>query len=1404
MTAPRVRNALIIGVSAFGERGRQVAGEDSGLPDLSFVPGLVQELAMVLERLGYACTVPNTDGLSTADLRPTILRHLASSGPDAVQLIHVLSHGREARGEATVYALGSDGLSHPNGDIAHWLTSVENLPNAPTTLFLLDLCSAGSLARLGWQADLGDGDPRRAWVLAASQRGQQAYEGRFTQAVIGVLRALANSELDIDPTLNIVPLEVVARAVRREVQQVVQTSDGYPQQVTGSLVDISSEVDTTPFFTNPAHRPDRVEQALRTRLDPGLAPFLDDLDEGLDARHFVERGAGLNALTGPVGFSGLVGCFTGRAEQLKRLAPWLNGQEGGRLMVVTGSPGVGKSALLGVLVCAGHATLREHTRPVWQRVAQAPYRVEAPFAAVHARQRDLAAILASLKRQLELDETATAADLTHALCGLAEAPVVVLDALDEADDSVLVMNELLLPLAAARRADGGPAVRLLVGTRSYDEYLPLLRVASAEQCLVDLDDVPRHVLEDDLERYVHELLGVTRYRDYGAVRGAFAAKVARILADPGTEPTAGRWGEFLVAGLYTRYLVVSHRDVLSVVDAERLGGQAPRTLPDVLELDLSARSTEGVSLRPTLAALAHSQGQGMPASVLARVASAFVESSAGTLTHPQLRQALEAGRFYLRQNMDSDGTTLYRLFHQGLADHLRQHAHSVRRETGQGDRGVLLDRLLGPLGPPEARDWDAAEPYLLRHALQHAADANRAGELLADPGFLLAADPVPTSAVHGCADSNQLRQVAAVQEVTRRLTTASGRWTALALNAVRAGLPELAARAANPPPSQAPLTWQPRWAVGRLSPGQRAIERSGGHVSYGSLGRAVRAVACTTVNGIPVAVTGGWGGAIRLWDLRKGEPMWAASIGHTGTVGAVACTTVDGIPYAITGSHQHQLGGPPGVGYTEGGVYMCNLRAAAMGRTNEVFTPLTENIDGVRAVACTTIGSATTAVAVTDRHIWLWDLRPGKRTGSKIRLQRAWFSSPTRACCGMLGDRSVAVVAIGPALYLWDLEERRRIGAPILHRHAGGIHAMACTTLDGTLVAVTGGEDGVVRVWDMLGRRQLDAPLTGYPGDVRSFACTTVDGALVAVIGGADGTIRMWDLRERSVVVPLTHPDSVAAVACTTVNGTPVAVTGGIDGLRIWPLGSGRRRAVAPENAESYTQAVAPPASWADPEQFSIQQIALATNAGRHVVLLADADGGLAARDIATGEPLHAPTFGSDAPLASIRPGTLAGRQVAVVVGADGHSWVWDMATGRMVDAGSRLAGTGAWRRPALVADVLTDDMRVVTITGQNDGVLRLSEAATGASLGELSGHHGPVTALSAVELDGRRLAFSGGTDGTVRVWDIVTLRQLDKIEMLGDVSAIVVTPDGYLLVVAAGEAVAFRHIDHIPAETHP
>jgi WD40 repeat protein len=72
---------------------------------------------------------------------------------------------------------------------------------------------------------------------------------------------------------------------------------------------------------------------------------------------------------------------------------------------------------------------------------------------------------------------------------------------------------------------------------------------------------------------------------------------------------------------------------------------------------------------------------------------------------------------------------------------------------------------------------------------------------------------------------------------------------------------------------------------------------------------------------------------------------------------------------------------------------------------------------------------------------------------------------------------------------------------------SGDVYAVAVTA-DGR-TAVSGGDDGTVRVWDLAGTA---APrvLTGHDGQVRGVA-VTADGQ-TAVSGGGDGTVRVWDL----------------------------------------------------------------------------------------------------------------------------------------------------------------------------------------------------------------------------------------------------------------------------------------------------
>jgi WD40 repeat protein len=142
------------------------------------------------------------------------------------------------------------------------------------------------------------------------------------------------------------------------------------------------------------------------------------------------------------------------------------------------------------------------------------------------------------------------------------------------------------------------------------------------------------------------------------------------------------------------------------------------------------------------------------------------------------------------------------------------------------------------------------------------------------------------------------------------------------------------------------------------------------------------------------------------------------------------------------------------------------------------------------------------------------------------------------------------------------------------------VAALACTTVEGRPVAVTGGGfgDGTVQIWDLRTRTALGDPLPGHHGGVAALACTVLEGRPVAITTGAgfDGTVQIWDLSTRTALGdPLPgHPRGVAALACTTVDGHPVAVTGGSDGtVWIWDLAAGQQidRVDLPGKVEALT-----------------------------------------------------------------------------------------------------------------------------------------------------------------------------------------------------------------------------------------
>ena len=656
----------------------------------------------------------------------------------------------------------------------------------------------------------------RAWVIAASEPDAPAFNARLTQAVTTVLRKLKSGELDFSPS-TYVPFVHLVDHVRREVIRL----GGQSQYVTGTPVDGLFE---PPLFANPRHAPPGSYQAALAEVDSLANPF-GDIDTSLDPAHFLDRATGHRG--GDV--TDAVGCFTGRTSQIQQLATSLDRDTG--LTVITGGAGSGKSALLGVMVCALHPRLREPTSHLWRHIPVPRAAWTSPLAAIHLRERTVEEAAAALIRQLHLQLPPQSAprEVINAVTALPDPPLIIVDALDEAAGQDRVYRQLLHPLAAALRPGGHAAAHLWVGTRPWRQFADLLNDAEASGQLIDLDTVSTDQLRAELHDYFDDLLTqAVAYQD----RSALPARrtLARGVADALTTPGRVRGGEFLIAALYAHWLLRHTTPPSTQADLTTLLDQVPADVRAVLDLDLSTREDQPW-LIALLVTLSHAHGAGMPATVLRRAATAFhPHAESAEITVPDFDRLLRQVRFYLRSTPDSDGTSLYRLFHQSLVDHLND---------PRADLNALIDRILATV-PIDARGRpqpEAAEPYVQRHWIQHAADAGRIDLLVREP---FASLMLPLNAA---ARTRQGRLGAAVYRQSAHhpaIGNIDHRHQLLSIDAIRYNTNDLARRLTLALPLS-PLPLAPVWATGgATTPWMRALLTS--HIGLCAFGssRAAR------------------------------------------------------------------------------------------------------------------------------------------------------------------------------------------------------------------------------------------------------------------------------------------------------------------------------------------------------------------------------------------------------------------------------------------------------------------------------------------------------------------------------------------------------------------------------------
>lgn len=403
------------------------------------------------------------------------------------------------------------------------------------------------------------------------------------------------------------------------------------------------------------------------------------------ASHFEPRGRGVEQVYDPGSY------FTGRGRALTTLHSRLAGAEGHGALAVTAEPGSGKSAVLGRLVLDGYSDV-----------------------SINARHQVLDDLVGRLATAADLSATNPTA-LLRALANRTRPFRIVVDSLDEAGpagdraEAQRIAWELLRPLATV------PCVRLVIGTRR--ELLPYIgdRVQ-----VVDLDDA-EYSGDTSTSEYVERILTdvSSPYTSLPQSARAIAEEVAR---------RAGHC--FLVARMAASALL--RGDAINT----RVPGWAESLPSDVggaFEAYLRRLPDERRDASTwLLTTLAFSEGHGLPRKFWLRVARRLCGLP---LREAEVDTLLEEEGSYL-STVPVAGVKHFRLYHQALTDHLRQRI--LRHRDLQDIAERFVDTLL-ELTPD--RDWSRAHPYVRSHLATHAAAAGTIEDLVADPSFVLAAEP---------------------------------------------------------------------------------------------------------------------------------------------------------------------------------------------------------------------------------------------------------------------------------------------------------------------------------------------------------------------------------------------------------------------------------------------------------------------------------------------------------------------------------------------------------------------------------------------------------------------------------------------------------------------------------------
>lgn len=273
---------------------------------------------------------------------------------------------------------------------------------------------------------------------------------------------------------------------------------------------------------------------------------------------------------------------------------------------------------------------------------------------------------------------------------------------------------------------------------------------------------------------------------------------------------------------------------------------------------------------------------------------------------------------------------------------------------------------------------------------------------------------------------------------------------------------------------------------------------------------------------------------VRVWDLRSGGVVRQATL--PGEVASLAIGA-DGRRLAVGLINRPTRNRP-----------QPNISAVILDSdTLRTVATLTGQQGAVGSVAFS--GDGTRLATASADGVWLWDAAAGREI-------RRWSGDREPLAVSLTRDGSLVAAGFaglpgghGGGLLVWPVAGRDgSAGSPVMTANSATATPAIAFTADASRI-VSGGGDGLVRIWDVRSGQEI-AALSGHDAAVQAVALSP-DGRRIAS-AGADRTLRIWDTDTHDLLLTLRLTGPPVQRLAFSADGSRLAAGILTGTIRVW------------------------------------------------------------------------------------------------------------------------------------------------------------------------------------------------------------------------------------------------------------